>query len=513
MSIRITDGYLSSILINDLNHSLNAMFKQQVMAGSMRRVNSYADDPRAVSTIQRYDALIAQNDAYIGNVTRSRILVDASDTALQSVSDILSGVRVIALRESSALATEESMNTSVVEVDNLINQLLDILNSSVEGTHIFAGSQTNVPPFVRNGDTVLYQGNDEEYSSRTGPSSTMTVNIPGDVFVGAQSASLAGTVDLAPRIQGTTLLTDLNMGAGWEPGAIQIEDGTGTRYQVDLTGAVTVGQVIAAVSTGTGGNVTMAVSPDGSSLQLSGTGPLTITENGAGTTAASLGINGTTTGSTFTGRDVRPVANAAVPLANIEALSGSLPLGSIEVEWQGATTVIDLSSATTLGDLNTLVAAAVPGMEVEIRDTGLVVLAGAPEPFIIRNADATNTASALGISGTGSPVRLFGVLADLKAALMAGDKTNVRNITGELESLEGMVYRLMMRVGGRQTDLDWAESLLRQRDERLQANLSLEQDVDVAAVASDLSRAETSYQASLMVTSRLYEMNLMDFLR
>ena len=71
----------------------------------------------------------------------------------------------------------------------------------------------------------------------------------------------------------------------------------------------------------------------------------------------------------------------------------------------------------------------------------------------------------------------------------------------------------MMKNGGRQKDLDWAEGILRQRDERLRSNLSLEYDADVAQVASDLSRAETSYQASLLVTSKLYQNNLMQYLR
>lgn len=513
MTIRITDGYLSSVLISDLNQSLNTMLKQQIMSGSMRRVNSYADDPRAVTTIQRYDALLSQNDQYLNNVTRSRILVDASDTALQSVSDLLGGVRVIALRESSAVATRTSMNTSVVEVDNLIDQLLDILNTSVEGTSIFAGTNTGTAPFVRNGDDVLYQGNDQTYQSRTGPNSVMTVNVPGDVFVGSQSSSLIGGVDLAPRLTPATLLSDLNMGQGWQTGAIQIENGQGTRWQVDLSGAVTVSHVLAAVNAATGGAVSMSISADGAGFTLQGVGPLTVSEVAGGTAAFGLGIDGTVSGSTRVGRDVRPPATAATLLADIESLAGRLPLGSINVDWQGTTTTVDLSGAATLGDLQTLIAAAVPGMEVQIRDTGLVVIGGSPEIFTITNADAANSASALGINGAGNPVRLFGVLADLKAALVAGDKVAVRSSTAELESLEDMIYRLMMRVGGRQTSLDWADQLLRQRDERLQSSLSLEQDVDVAEVASDLSRAETSYQASLLVTSRLYQMNLMDFLR
>ncbi|MBK7770646.1 MAG: hypothetical protein IPI48_08950 [bacterium] len=76
-----------------------------------------------------------------------------------------------------------------------------------------------------------------------------------------------------------------------------------------------------------------------------------------------------------------------------------------------------------------------------------------------------------------------------------------------------MVQRLLMKTGGRQNDLDWSEGVLRQRDERLRSNLSLELDVDVAKVAADLSRAETTYQASLLVASKLYQTNLMQFLR
>ena len=61
MAIRVTDSYLSSILVRDLNKSLGRLLKNQVMAGSMRRVNSFADDPRAVGAIQRYNSLIANN--------------------------------------------------------------------------------------------------------------------------------------------------------------------------------------------------------------------------------------------------------------------------------------------------------------------------------------------------------------------------------------------------------------------------------------------------------------------
>ncbi len=61
MPIRISDNYLSQILVNDLNRSLGNMLELQRQAGTMQRINDFADDPRAVGAIQRYNALIASN--------------------------------------------------------------------------------------------------------------------------------------------------------------------------------------------------------------------------------------------------------------------------------------------------------------------------------------------------------------------------------------------------------------------------------------------------------------------
>lgn len=510
MNIRITDSYMASILLGDLNRSLGNMLEQQRMAGSMRRINSFADDPRAVGTIQRYNALLANNEEYLANVSRNRIIVDATDTALQSISETLIDVRALALRESSALSANSA---TVTEVDGLIDRMMDILNTNVEGNYIFSGRQVYTPPFVRNGNTVLYQGDSGEVQSRTGPNSTTTVNLPGDVFIGDRSATLGGRVDLAPRIGAGTLLSDLNFGQGWVRGSVAISDGDGNLWQVDLGSSATVADVIAAINTGTGGAVTASIAADGSALTFEGTGPLYIGEVDGGGTAASLGINGTAAGGLLSGRDVRAAATGATALADIANLDGRLPLGTVTVTWQGSTYAVDLSAATTLADIQAAFAATVPGMEVQVRDSSLLVIGGDTEAFQLANGDAADSATALGIVGQGGPVRLFGMLEDLRAALAAGDKTAIHNALNEISALEDMTQRLMVRTGGRQNELDWSEEVLRQRDERLRSNLSLEQDIDVAKVASDLSRAETTYQASLLVASKLYQTNLMQYLR
>jgi len=82
----------------------------------------------------------------------------------------------------------------------------------------------------------------------------------------------------------------------------------------------------------------------------------------------------------------------------------------------------------------------------------------------------------------------------------------------ELQQLEQLVQAQMITNGGRQQDVEWTEGVLMQRDNQLRAKLSLERDADVAEVSAALAQAETSYQSSLLVTSKLFQSNLMMYL-
>ena len=123
MPIRISDNYLSQVLVRDLNRSLGNMLELQRQAGSMQRINDFADDPRAVGAIQRYNSLIAGNSQYLRNLNRSRVIIDNTDTALQDMSSLLAEVRELALRESSAGATTTTRQMAVTQVDSFTGRL------------------------------------------------------------------------------------------------------------------------------------------------------------------------------------------------------------------------------------------------------------------------------------------------------------------------------------------------------------------------------------------------------
>lgn len=512
MGLRITDSYMARLMVRGMQSNLAQMLRYQQMNSTMRRLNSYADDPRGVGAIQRYDTLIDINAQYQANLDRARTFVEATDTALQDLTDVLRDARDIAMRESSASGTDSSNVQSAEEVDSLVGRLMNTLNASIEGNFIFAGFRTNLTPFVTVDGRVQYQGDSGEIPAQVGPHTLATVNIPGSAFMGSASAVLRGTLDIAPPLNGTMLLGGLNLGRGWTAGSIEVTDGTGHSWTIDLSGATDVDSVVAQVAARTAGQVTAAIAPGGRGLQLSGTGPLTVAEVDGGTTAQSLGLLGSAEGGTLIGQDIRPAPVDATPLSDVPTLAGRLPLGSIVIGRDGQGWTVDLSSAVTFGDLRALIAGAVPGMQLEYDDGVLTLVGDGVEAFEVTNAAGSTTAADLGLQGVGAPARLFGVLEDLRAALAARDKDAVRALLRELSAVEDMVLGLTVQVGGREVLLDWMDGVLQGRDEQLQQNRSLERDADVIETATELSKAEAAYQASLLAASRLFQTNLMKYL-
>ncbi|MFN4243621.1 MAG: flagellar hook-associated protein FlgL [Tepidisphaerales bacterium] len=109
-------------------------------------------------------------------------------------------------------------------------------------------------------------------------------------------------------------LSQLNFGRGVQTASgadIRITDRTGAVYDIDLTSAVTVQDVMDLINTATGGNVVASFSSVGNGIVLtdttSGTGNLSVQSINFSTAAADLGIAGSVAGSVLSGTDVNPV--------------------------------------------------------------------------------------------------------------------------------------------------------------------------------------------------------------
>jgi flagellin-like hook-associated protein FlgL len=515
--MRISDNQLSSMIYNSTMRNLSEMARVQEMASSGYRVNHYADDPKGVGLIQEYETMLARNAQYQRNIDRSRVIVQQTDAAMLDLLDVLRDANEIASMAGSETLSDWQMDAiAATQIDGLIQQAQSIMNQSVEGNYLFGGFRTDIEPFIEVGGQIIYQGDYNDILVNIGPNTDIAVNMPGSELLGSDRSHLTGTTDMSPRLDATTSLSAIGNGAGWSAGTIIYTDGTDTEYTLDLSGAGTVGDIVNLLNDA---GLTASINADGTGLTVidPGGGPLSIRDLDGETTALSLGIAGSSVNGQIDGIDIRTNPELTTNLSDIAGMDGQLPLDFMLVTIDSQEILVDLTAAATVGDIKTsfetaISAAGVGPLYMELSGTALSIYSETGQSFEVSALPAAVSASSLGLEGIGRPARLFDSLQSLSTALRLGDRDGVLAAMNEFDALEQHILELEIQTGGRETTLDWMENHLSERDLHLQNSLALIRDADIVKVASDLSRAETAYQASLLVSGKLMQTNLLDYL-
>lgn len=182
-----------------------------------------------------------------------------------------------------------------------------------------------------------------------------------------------------------------------------VQAGDGSTFNISLYGKNTVGDVLDAINTATGGKVTAAIRADGQGIQLtdSGGGTVTVTGLNGSNAAVDLGIAGSASG-TLTGSAIVAGPNTVL-LSSLKGGAG-IPLGRISLQDRsGATRTVDLSSAATVQDVLSAINGAGIGLQASLNDSGngieLEDTSGGSGDIVVSDVNST-TAAALGIAGT-----------------------------------------------------------------------------------------------------------------
>ena len=108
---------------------------------------------------------------------------------------------------------------------------------------------------------------------------------------------------------------------------------------------------------------------------------------------------------------------------------------------------------------------------------------------------------------------VFDNLADLSAALRAGDTAGIQAASTALVGAQDRITTSLSDVGARQNQVDRAAEAAKDASLTVTATLSNLENVDIAKASLDLQMNEVAYQAALASTARLVQPSLTDFLR
>ena len=168
----------------------------------------------------------------------------------------------------------------------------------------------------------------------------------------------AGTITLEEgggQASSQTNLAAINGGAGIQRGQFRITDGSGASSVIDTSADVSLDDVVKQINTATNINVHASVTDQGIVItdQSGGAAQLTVKDLNGGTSAASLGISGTSTAGTLTGTDINFVT-ASTALSQLNDGNGVTTTTPGQQDFtvttsDGTAINVDLNGATTIG--------------------------------------------------------------------------------------------------------------------------------------------------------------------
>jgi len=181
--MRVTDRMNYDQVTRNLQKNRSEMADLQNQAATQKKVTKPSDDPIASARILSLRTDDRAYHQFIKNMHHARSFLEATDTTLGELSEMLMRLKELAVQQASdAGASPESRRVVAEEVSQSFNQAIQIGNRKLGERYLFGGQKTTSAPFTPQGD---YRGDDKDLKVQIHKDSFLAANIPGDrVFLG-----------------------------------------------------------------------------------------------------------------------------------------------------------------------------------------------------------------------------------------------------------------------------------------------------------------------------------------
>ncbi len=203
--MRVTDRMMfENAAANAAKSRDRAQTAMEQLSTGMRVVHP-GDDPTVAASMVRGQQTIDRMAAITQNAARAGDEVDASDSALQSLTDVLARARELTVQMGNDSYSAADRQGAATEVDGLMQQAVTLMNTNVDGRYIFGGNKDQTAPFDTSGN---YSGDTAVRQVEVAPGVLENSSVRADVAV----KGVGGGVDLFATLQSLSTALKTNNG-------------------------------------------------------------------------------------------------------------------------------------------------------------------------------------------------------------------------------------------------------------------------------------------------------------
>ncbi|MBI5104242.1 MAG: flagellar hook-associated protein FlgL, partial [Solirubrobacterales bacterium] len=191
MAMRVTHNVMSNRLLQDLRAGYGRLSETQSQISSGKRIHKPSDDPLAAGQARLRKVDLEAVDRFRAGADQSTSRLQATDTALGHLTDILTRAKELAVQGGNGSLNAIDRLRIADEIDQLANSAKDAVSVRVGDAYIFSGQATTTAPYATaTGDA--FQGDPAGTIVRdVGPGVAVQLN-PSVPTVPSGTATLSG---------------------------------------------------------------------------------------------------------------------------------------------------------------------------------------------------------------------------------------------------------------------------------------------------------------------------------
>lgn len=209
MSIRIAGPSYTDSMVNQMNLLDAKQYQLQGEVASGQSIQLPSDNPAGMQTALNLQTAYSNTSQYAQNIATLQTQATTVGDAMQQLQTIVEKAGELAT-SADGTASSGSLQAAAAQVNQLIQQAVQVLNTKNGDQYVFGGTASSQPPFTLTTDAkgnvtaVTYQGNSNVTQNQIAENSTIAVDVPGENNTGSGPTGL-----VSDSRTGTNLFKDL----------------------------------------------------------------------------------------------------------------------------------------------------------------------------------------------------------------------------------------------------------------------------------------------------------------
>jgi flagellar hook-associated protein 3 FlgL len=198
--IRSTNNTVASHVLYDLQVVSDRLQATQRKLSTGKQINQVEDDPVGAGRALYLRSQVADLQQYQKNLSEAQGWLDASDSSLGAVADVVKRAKVLLTQGATDTVDQTGLNDIAAEISKMIDGARESMNATYAGRYLFSGTATLTQPYPTG--SLTYAGDGNIVQRVIGQGELIDLNLRGtDAFNVPANATGQNVLQLLSQIQ------------------------------------------------------------------------------------------------------------------------------------------------------------------------------------------------------------------------------------------------------------------------------------------------------------------------